>query len=667
MSRFSLTSLSLRKKLMLLIGIPIVAILALAGLESGRLVPLLSDSNRFVYLVDLSVQGSRAVHELQKERGASAGYLGSSGSKFGQALTQQRPLTDKQLSLFREIREQFDEEKFEQSTIKSIRTIDSLIVQLATMRRSVDSQSISVADQVAFYTNLNKQFLSLTDSLAQYSPSGEIANTGTAFSTFLQSKERAGIERAILSNVFAKDSFGEGQYERFSQLVNTQNIYLQVFGTAASEAQVEILRDASNDSSFSQVDRMRSIAEERKATGSFGVDPENWFATITQKITKLKEVEDALATTVREQAGDKADAVFFQAEEFAVLTLVAFVLSGVLGWRITRQILGSVNAARSIALAINNGNLNTVVPSTSSDEVGQMLSALSGMQDNLKGIVGTAQSVSNSIRAGANTIHSSTITLNERTNEQSSSLESTASSTEEISSTVRHNAERASEAQSLAHQAHGHAAEGGQVVDGAVSAMAEITNSSREIAEIISVIDDIAFQTNLLALNAAVEAARAGEQGRGFAVVASEVRTLAGRSAEAAREIKQLITRSVEKVESGSEMVGRSGDTLKKIVESVSEVKTLMDAMATAGEEQAIGVEGINKSMVDMDGITQKNLTMVQDVASASEAMKHQAETLDQQLSFFKAVNGAGATRDADSASFHDVNAASSPRFNKAA
>lgn len=636
MARISLVDLSLRKKLSLLIGIPTVALLALAVLESGRIVHTISDSNRFVYLVDLSVEGSHVLHELQKERGASAGFLASAGSKFGLKLNQQRPLTDAQILLFRDFRDEFDPKKFEQSTLENLQELDLLLTQLQSVRRSVDSQSITIAEQVAFYSDLNKHLLALTDVLAHYSPSGVVANMGTAFASFLQSKERAGLERAVLSSAFSNNKFEPGGFQQFTELVTTQTVYLDVYGNAANADQIIALKEASSDASFAKVERMRSIAVKLKDSGDFGVNAENWFEAISRKISKLKVVEDELALAITNQAEEEAASVFLEAEEFAILIIGALILSLFLGWRVSRQILSSVTTARAIAMAIKNGYLDTPIPEASKDEVGQMLSALDGMQSNLKGIVDTAQSVSTSIRSGANSIHSSTIILNQRTNEQSSSLENTASSTEEISSTVRHNAERASEAQALAHEAHSHAAAGGEVVEGAVSAMEEITNSSREIAEIISVIDDIAFQTNLLALNAAVEAARAGEQGRGFAVVASEVRTLAGRSAEAAREIKELITRSVEKVESGSQMVGNSGETLKKIVESVSEVKTLMDAMATAGEEQAIGVEGINRSMVDMDGLTQKNSVMVQDVATSSEAMKHEAEVLDQQLSFFK-------------------------------
>lgn len=631
-----LTNLSLRKKLSLLIGIPMLALIAMATLEGTRLKEAIAEADRFEQLVELGVQGSRVLHELQKERGASAGYLGSSGLKFGQILKRQKLSSDEQLSLFNDINAEFETGMYEPDFAKGLQQLNVLIGQLPPIRRSVENQTISVPEQLGFYTNLNEHLLSLTDNLSRYSPTGTIANTGSAFATFLQSKERAGLERALLSNVFAKNSFGPGSYQQFKDLINTQSVYINVFRTAADVQSLSLLDETMRDASFGQVERMRTIAIEGEINGNFGVNAEEWFATITQKIGKLKSVENELAIAVNEQSAAQLKKVATLVQHFAILVIAAFIISMFLGWLISRKILDSISNARAIAVAINSGYLDTRVSRASKDEVGELLNALESMQGKLQNIVTTTQTVSSSIRSGAHSIHTSTISLSRRTEEQSSSLESTASSTEQISSTVRHNAERASEAQSLAHEAHGHAEAGGVVVNGAVSAMEEITKSSREIAEIISVIDDIAFQTNLLALNAAVEAARAGEQGRGFAVVASEVRTLAGRSAEAAREIKQLINRSVEKVESGSEMVGRSGETLKKIVESVSEVKTLMDAMATAGQEQALGVEGINKSMVDMDGITQKNAVMVEEVASASEAMKNEAETLNSQLSFFK-------------------------------
>ena len=631
-----LSNLSLRKKFTLLIGVPTVALLALAGFEGVSIKAEANKALHFSALAELSEHTSQALHELQKERGASAGYLGSGGSKFGSILTEQRKTADRKINVLTDQLLTFDRTPYQTHFRELLGSLEASLNQLSSMRRSVDQLSVGIPEQVGFYTDINTMLLGVSDVLGRYSPTGSIANTGTAFATFIQSKERAGLERANLSTAFSKKNFSEGDYRKFTDLVNTQSVYLEVFEASATPLMLKALDEARRDQSFDQVDQMRAIAVEASVSGEFAVDSELWFNTITRKIGRLKEVEDMLLSVVLQAADDHVAYVEFKGRSFIALVVVALLISVLLGWIISRQVLDSISQARTIALAINDGYLDTPINDVSNDEVGELVAALGSMQGQLQAIVASTQSVSSQISSGAQSIHSSAVSLSSRTIEQSSSLENTASSTEEISSTVRHNAERASEAQSLAHAAHGHAETGGSVVDSAVAAMNEITESSREIAEIISVIDDIAFQTNLLALNAAVEAARAGEQGRGFAVVASEVRTLAGRSAEAAREIKQLITRSVEKVESGSEMVGRSGETLKEIVASVSEVRTLMDAMATAGQEQAIGVEGINRSMVDMDSITQQNTVMVEEVSTASESMKLQSELLVEQLAFFK-------------------------------
>jgi methyl-accepting chemotaxis protein len=633
---FSLPNLSLRKKFILLLTGPLLALLVLAYGEYARLKAFSAQADQFEQLAKISISASKTVHELQKERGASAGFLGSKGAKFGQILKDQRRTSDGRLTEFKQLRQGFDASQYGTEIGDAVSMLDSLMAQLPTMRRSVDQQSVQVAEQVGFYTSINTNLLRLSDNLARYSPTGAVGNTGAAFATFLQSKERAGIERAVLSNVFARKTFDDKTFARFTNLVNTQSVYLEVFRTAANEKLLKILDTALQHPSFNSVETMRNQAREGYISGEFSVDSEYWFTTITQKIGQLKLVENELAAAVDLAADNELAMVESAYFRFAVMLTFALTLSLALVWYISRGILRSISSARAIAVAINNGELNTPIPKSSNDEVGELLRALDGMQQQLKNIVHATQAVSSGIQANAITIHDSTVSLSKRTVEQSASLENTASSTEQISATVRHNADRAREAQALAHEAHGRAQAGGEVVDGAVAAMQEITESSREIAEIIAVIDDIAFQTNLLALNAAVEAARAGEQGKGFAVVASEVRTLAGRSAEAAREIKQLIMRSVEKVESGSEMVGRSGDTLEKIVKSVSEVRQLMDAIATAGQEQASGVEGINKSMVDMDAITQKNTVMVKEMSAASETMRKEVQSLVGQLSFFK-------------------------------
>jgi methyl-accepting chemotaxis protein len=242
---------------------------------------------------------------------------------------------------------------------------------------------------------------------------------------------------------------------------------------------------------------------------------------------------------------------------------------------------------------------------------------------------------SSSLSGAAAEISQGNASLSQRTQEQGASLEETASSLEEITSTVQHNAENARQANQLASSARDQAETGGGVVEQAVQAMAAINHSSKQIADIIGVIDSIAFQTNLLALNAAVEAARAGEQGRGFAVVAAEVRKLAQRSAEAAKEIKGLITNSVDKIAQGSQLVDASGHTLAGIITAVKKVSDIVAEIAATSQEQASGISQVNQAVAQLDDITQQNAALVEQVAAASDAMDDQARGLEKYMAFF--------------------------------
>jgi methyl-accepting chemotaxis protein len=275
--------------------------------------------------------------------------------------------------------------------------------------------------------------------------------------------------------------------------------------------------------------------------------------------------------------------------------------------------------------------------------VADMASSLNKLLESMEGAIRQIQTVSNEVSRGAEEISAGTVNLSQRTEEQSSSLEETASSMEEMTTTVKQNAANAGEANQLAIAARSQAESGGTVVGKAVRAMSEINVASKKIADIIGVIDEIAFQTNLLALNAAVEAARAGEQGRGFAVVASEVRSLAGRSATAAKEIKELIQDSVRKVEDGSTLVTESGHTLEQIVVSVKKVSDIVAEIAAASREQSSGIEQVNRAVMQMDELTQQNGALVEQATSASQTLADQARNLSQMMGHYQ-VSGAMAT-----------------------
>jgi len=316
---------------------------------------------------------------------------------------------------------------------------------------------------------------------------------------------------------------------------------------------------------------------------------------------------------------------------------VLAVLIGVgFAWWVTRSITVPVNRAVTIARSIAAGDLTTELDATSKDEIGQLLSELKGMNDSLAGIVTRVRESSDSIATGSSQIATGNADLSQRTEEQASNLQETAASMEQLTSTVQQNADTARQATQLAAGASEAATKGGAVVHEVVATMENITASSKKIADIIGVIDGIAFQTNILALNAAVEAARAGEQGRGFAVVAGEVRNLAQRSADAAKEIKKLIGESVEKVDAGSRLVNDAGESMADIVAQVKRVNDLIAEISAASVEQSGGITQVGEAVAQLDQVTQQNAALVEESAAAADSLKQQAAELAEVVSVFK-------------------------------
>jgi methyl-accepting chemotaxis protein I, serine sensor receptor len=326
----------------------------------------------------------------------------------------------------------------------------------------------------------------------------------------------------------------------------------------------------------------------------------------------------------------------------SVAVAVGVILAVVIGMMLIRAIVGPINEAVSVANAVASGDLTSRIEVNSNNETGRLMQALRQMNDNLVDLVSKVRSGTDSIYTASSEIASGNSDLSQRTEEQASSLEETASSMEELTSTVRQNADNARQANQLASGASEVAVRGGTVVGQVVQTMSAINDSSKKIVDIISVIDGIAFQTNILALNAAVEAARAGEQGRGFAVVATEVRTLAQRSAAAAKEIKELIGNSVSKVEDGTRLVDEAGATMNEIVNSVKRVTDIMAEISAASQEQSSGIEQVNQAVTQMDEVTQQNAALVEEAAAAAESMQEQAHALSQAVAVFKLSGGMG-------------------------
>ncbi|MEI7251775.1 methyl-accepting chemotaxis protein [Pectobacterium versatile] len=352
--------------------------------------------------------------------------------------------------------------------------------------------------------------------------------------------------------------------------------------------------------------------------------------------TKLGELLDYQQENVDKS---KVETKLFISEAlFWTLLLSAFsaVLGVLIAWLLTRSVTAPLSIALSSALRIGEGDLRGTIAVDSRDEFGQLLEAMRDMQSSLTKTVITVRDNAESVATASIQIAQGNADLSSRTEEQASALEETSSTMTQLGMTVKNNADNARQADQLAKNASTVAQQGGQVVDDVVATMKAIDESSRSIADIINVIDSIAFQTNILALNAAVEAARAGEQGRGFAVVAGEVRSLAQRSAEAAKEIKTLITTSVERVEQGSDLANKAGETMQQVVVAIRQLTDTVAEISSASAEQSTGVDQVGIAVNQMDQTTQQNAALVEESAAAALSLQYQADLLVRAVSVFK-------------------------------
>ena len=365
------------------------------------------------------------------------------------------------------------------------------------------------------------------------------------------------------------------------------------------------------------------------------------FSAMVESIGQLSQIN--------KRAADAAVATSADSYVGARWSVVVFVLAALVGgillamW-MTRLITGPLRNALFVSEQIAAGNLGIEVDDSSKDEVGQLLTGLAKMRDSLAKVVGGVRSNAEGVATASAQISQGNNDLSARTEQQASALEETAASMEQLGSTVRQNADNARQANQLAISASAVAVQGGQAVSEVVETMKGINDSSRRIADIIGTIDGIAFQTNILALNAAVEAARAGEQGRGFAVVASEVRSLAQRSADAAKEIKALITASVQRVEQGTAQVDRAGTTMAEVVGSIRRVTDIMGEISAASAEQSAGVGQVGEAVTQMDQATQQNAALVEESAAAAASLRAQAEQLVAAVAVFQLTRVTGAS-----------------------
>jgi methyl-accepting chemotaxis protein len=433
--------------------------------------------------------------------------------------------------------------------------------------------------------------------------------------------------------------FADDQAESAKQTTDLQNAVEALMATDAEKqffAELAVLRKAY----IVEREAVVALRKEGKSDLANQLLDQKFTPASKAYVAKIQALLDEQRQAIDRQA-ERVQSQYLSGRNLLVaLGAVSLLLGALIAWLLSGSITRPLARARDMARQVAAGDLTTSITIQNKDEVGQLLTSLQDMQTSLAKVVGNVRAGSEEVASASAEIATGNNDLSARTEQQASALEQTAASMEELSSTVKQNADNARQGNQLAQSASDVAVRGGEVVSQVVATMKGINESSRKIADIIQVIDGIAFQTNILALNAAVEAARAGEQGRGFAVVASEVRSLAGRSADAAKEIKGLISTSVERVEQGTALVDQAGATMTEVVSAIKRVTDIMGEISAASSEQSSGVAQVGEAVTQMDQATQQNAALVEQSAAAAESLKSQAQQLVQAVAVFQLSEG---------------------------
>jgi len=576
---------------------------------------------------------NKVIQLTQTHRGMSAGMLNGN-----ETLEARRPaLKDKLEQALEAADAQF---KTAGVSAERLSRWQTLRQSWRTLEQSVAAKQLKAPDSTKLHTQLISGELLLSEELLGDFGLNLDADTGTAYlirASLVDMPwlaENLGVMRAIGSGFLTQGALPpEGRATLLAlqkRVLELQGLMFRNLKVATNaDASLQAALDSKAQAHRAEVDQALALANQAlMGATEINYPAPQYFDAFTRTIDGLFAFNADAMQMMDQTLQDRADAT--QRAMLLVLLVMLLGLGGgaALSVFFVRSITGPVGDAVRVARAVADGNLAIEVPVLGTNELGQLMAALSDMREHLEQVVTAVMHGSESVATASAEIAQGNNDLSDRTEQQASALEQTAASMEQLGSTVNQNADSARQANQLAQSASTVAVRGGDVVGQVVNTMRDINDSSRKIADIIGVIDGIAFQTNILALNAAVEAARAGEQGRGFAVVATEVRLLAGRSAEAAREIKALINASVERVEHGSALVDHAGATMTEVVNAIKRVTDIMGEISLASSEQSLGVAEIGEAVGQMDQVTQQNAALVEEMAAAASSLKSQAQDL---------------------------------------
>jgi len=607
-----------------MIAFPILGVLYFSIVQlSGSYLTIL-EINKLQVLLEFSVKAGNLVHELQKERGMSAGYLGSAGASFRDDLKNQRKQTNERLQELQNLQKTIKDEKFSDRFNSSLASASEKINQIENYRNRISELQIPAAEAIAYYTQINENYLETIQLISTLSKDNEIATSASAYVYFLFMKEHTGVERAVLTNTFSKDVFTAGMFEKYISEKTAQNIFEKIFISLVENSSKTFYEKTMDNSDVQEVSRMEKIAVEKADSGKFGIQADYWFDKMTRKINLQKEVESHLQMNLVKLGDNKSSKAWSSFTFNGILTAIILALTITLSIAILRSILkvigGDPVEISEIVRKVSEGDLR-IEDNRKGNKTG-ILADISNMVDRLSETINQILQTANNIYAAANQVSSTAQTVSQGANEEAATIEETTAALEEMSASIQQNAENSTVTDALSQQTAKDTERGGKAVEETVLAM-------KKISEKIGMIEDIAYNTNLLALNAAIEAARAGESGKGFAVVASEVRKLAERSQIAAKEIADVATGSVEISE-------KTGELISSIVPSMQKMANLITEISASSKEQSGAVGQISTSMNQLETVTAQNATVSEELAATAEELGSQSAAMIEIMKYFK-------------------------------